>query len=305
MAANRARDESRARQKALDELNKANVELQEERDRAESLYLAGQAAGRVSANPTQALLLALEGSKRLAGELTNNVILEALQADRELHVLEGFGEAIVLSAFSPNGKLAATAYRTGFTRLWDVESGRCVRILINPDRVPSIDISFSPDGQRLLTPTGAGVERRIYGTLQPASLSPSLRGHKPGIRLTSGSFSPRNDLVVTTSIDGTARLWRADDGSPVGKTLKRSRFRIGPSPDSIRTGNACWTVPDGRVYRFRQSQTGLYSTSAIRISSKPNYVRVHDVETGMKRYSWAVTRNVSSARSSAPTTSMC
>ena len=40
-----------------------------------------------------------------------------------------------------------------------------------------------------------------------------------GLSVNTASFSPDGALVVTASIDGTARLWDAATGAPVGQDI--------------------------------------------------------------------------------------
>ncbi len=49
--------------------------------------------------------------------------------------------------------------------------------------------------------------------MSAADSSSILIGHK--LYVTSASFSSDGERVVTTSSDGTARVWKADTGDPV------------------------------------------------------------------------------------------
>ena len=53
-------------------------------------------------------------------------------------------------AFSPDGRLLATASYDETARLWDPATGECLRTLTGHDRFVS-DVAFSPDGRLLAT----------------------------------------------------------------------------------------------------------------------------------------------------------
>ena len=50
--------------------------------------------------------------------------------------------------FSPDGNQLASGSNDSTVRLWDVETGACVRTL-EGHRVPVLSVCFSPDGRRL------------------------------------------------------------------------------------------------------------------------------------------------------------
>jgi WD40 repeat protein len=58
-------------------------------------------------------------------------------------------------AFSPDGRRALTADSEGSTRLWDVKTGRQVRVL-KVHTFKSLSVGFSPDGSKMLTENADG-----------------------------------------------------------------------------------------------------------------------------------------------------
>jgi len=100
---------------------------------------------------------------------------------KEVATLRGHENGIVGLAFSPNGKtLASAGHVNDAARLWDVESGKCLRTIKGhgPDKhfgwVQVNGIDFSPDGQTVATcsydgtvrvwDAATGKEARVIGT---------------------------------------------------------------------------------------------------------------------------------------------
>jgi WD40 repeat protein len=151
-------------------------------------------------------------------------------------------------AFSSDGVLLATADQDGTARVWDARTGD-QRQVLPAAHLPLTNVAFSPDG-RLLVTTGLGlkgvetwnvqtgklVHQLVgqFGTVSAAAFSPDgrwlvtagpiaaglwqrdsdhpffyLRGDKKG-GLTSVAFSPDGHLVLSSSKDGSVRLYRCE-----------------------------------------------------------------------------------------------
>jgi hypothetical protein len=105
-------------------------------------------------------------------------------------------------AFSPDGRLLATASTDRTARLWDPATGDCLRTLTG--HAESVNgVAFSPDGRQLAT---AGDDRtaRLWDPATGGCLR-TLTGHAAGIR--GVAFSPDGRQLATGSIDTTARVW--------------------------------------------------------------------------------------------------
>jgi WD40 repeat protein len=91
------------------------------------------------------------------------------------------GNPLRWAAFSPDSSLVVTAEQGGAAEVWDVRTGkRRFATLTNPDQSPMSGAWFSP--------ADVSIGRRVY---------------------------PKNSLVVTSSDDGTARIWNIGTGAQI------------------------------------------------------------------------------------------
>jgi WD40 repeat protein len=155
--------------------------------------------------------------------------------------------SLVRSAtFDPHSRLLATT--SGKVELlWDARTGAFLRTLKRPDIAhsnPIVSAAFSPDGKQIVTGDGADAAASVYDT-STGDLFTVLTGHVQAV--TDASFSPAGDLIVTTSDDHSARIYRST-GGPVAELLGNGRELTGASwaPD----GNALITASKGGIARL-------------------------------------------------------
>ena len=110
-------------------------------------------------------------------------------------------EPITTIAFSHDGGhlLAGT---TAALYIWDVNSGRTLKVLHQPDEV--YRAVFSPDDRRVLTGSRDNVGR--IWDIEAGAIVATLSGHSGPVR--SVAFSPDGRRAATASWDKTARVWR-------------------------------------------------------------------------------------------------
>lgn len=114
---------------------------------------------------------------------------------------EGHYSGINGLAFSPDGRLMATASQDRSTRLWDVASGNVLFVLDQAAAGEVVRLAFSPQGELLVTASRRGTIE--FWRVADGALLYVLHGiHGVG----SLGF-PSSKLLLTSSGDGTIRLW--------------------------------------------------------------------------------------------------
>ena len=155
-------------------------------------------------------------------------------------------------AFSPNGKLLATAdYADGTVRLWNMSTGRPATVALRADTGLAAGVSevaFSPDGRLLATADYDGSVR--LWNAATGQLIRSLPADVIGGESTHGvAFSPDGRLLAAASLNGTVRLWNLATGQPVRSLLA--------DPNSYNGLTGVAFSPDGSLLATASSDGGV------------------------------------------------
>lgn len=207
-------------------------------------------------------------------------------------ILRGHTDKVYSASFSPDGKRIVSASADNTVRIWDAESGECLKVL-DKQMGEVYSASFSPDGKRIVSApngsyfriwdseTGDSLKvintRYLYG-VNSVSFSPdgkkilSSEKQKKYIQLldletgkcsmefkghtnwvNSASFSPDGKCIVSASQDSTVRVWDVETGESRVLDLYKER-----------------------AYSASFNSNGKYIVSA----SGDEIIRIYDAETG-------------------------
>ena len=139
----------------------------------------------------------------------NTAHINSISSDEVVHVLSGNSVGIKNMAISPDGKFALSVIDDKELRLFEIESGKEVKLRF--ENYDPFDAEFSPDSRFLLL-----VYDGIIRVFELSTGNEMQSIYTDAQEIDSGSFDANGFLVVPTSLHNTAGIYNLLSGEEIG-----------------------------------------------------------------------------------------
>ncbi|HMX26910.1 MAG TPA: hypothetical protein PLD20_12625 [Blastocatellia bacterium] len=180
--------------------------------------------------------------------------------------IKGHTDSVNSCAFSPDGKLIASASSDRTLKVWEIDPTSVRTLNGHSDSV--LSCAFSPDGDRIVSASADG-KLKVWSSrveeLVAEELLTTLDGHSKSVN--SCAFGPYGDVIVSASDDCTLKIWGAYSGSVQTELVGHSApvKGCGFSPDgelivstSVDRTLRVWDASSGRCLTIFHADGPMY-----------------------------------------------
>jgi WD40 repeat protein len=216
-----------------------------------------------------------------------------------IRTLYGHRNLVNKAVFSPDGSMIVSCSDDKTIRLWDVNTGKSVKIISSAHSKEIKDVVFSPDGQSLLSCSDDKTIKLI--DIETSQVIKTFSGHSK--KVNSAAFSPDGGKIVSGSDDRSVKIWDTASGRVIktfsdksGSGHKGYVNTVAFSPDGrhIASGGndrkiKLWDIDKNKEIltielideMFKGVNTVSFSPDGTRILSAFNvFIQVWDAATG-------------------------
>ncbi|WP_152592086.1 NB-ARC domain-containing protein [Nostoc sphaeroides] len=231
-----------------------------------------------------------DGKLLAFGDTSGEIHLRQVDG-RQVFVCKGHSSWVISLAFSPDGKIFASSSSDYTLKLWDVDTGQCLRTLQGHEN-EVWSVAFSLDSSTLAS--GSDDQTIKLWSVSTGECLKTFLGHTSWVH--SVAFSPNGLMLVSGSDDQTIKLWSIDTGKCL-KTCKghcdgiRS-IAVSPNGQMLASSSEdqtvkLWDISTGECLKTLQGHSNeIYSVAfspqsdLLASGSHDQTVRLWNISTG-------------------------